>query len=279
MPSDLPLPAGVVRRGLYGADGACAGEDGTTDGGKISLAPLLTGLSAAADALAPICDSNAYDVMTGGLLRLRDALKHVGSWVELDRYHAAVEAYFRHPALQACDDLAASLATVEERPLRLPPSAVCHHPELEADGVTPSAAYAADCKCNASLQATVCCVPTAATITDHVMTGASTDVSEQCRSPGRVEELLNDAARLSTERRRDRDEGAAFDSAFQFFRECEEELHGKACTVDAHCSYGAACRYGACAVAEGAAEAEATLLCYVDRMDGETLRLLRRDLG
>ena len=34
-------------------------------------------------------------------------------------------------------------------------------------------------------------------------------------------ELLNDAARLSTERRRDRDEGAAFDSAFQFFRECE----------------------------------------------------------
>ena len=57
------------------------------------------------------------------------------------------------------------------------------------------------------------------------MTGASSDVSEQCRSPGRVEELLNDAARLSTERRRARDEGAAFDSAFQFFRECEEELH------------------------------------------------------
>ena len=49
--------------------------------------------------------------------------------------------------------------------------------------------------------------------------------------------------------------------------------------VDAHCSYGAACRYGACAVAEGAAEAEATLLCFVDRMDGETLGLLRRDLG
>jgi hypothetical protein len=122
-------------------------------------------------------------------------------------------------------------------------------------------------------------VPTAATITDHVMTGPSTEVSEQCRSPGRVEELLNDAARLSVERRRDRDEGAAFDSAFQFFRECEEELHGKACTVDAHCSYGAACRYGACTVAEGAAEAEATLRCFVDRMDGETLGLLRRDLG
>lgn len=225
LPSDLPLPPGVIRRGLYGADGACAGEDGTTDGGKISLAPLLTGLNAAADALAPICDSSAYDVMTGGLLRLRDALKHVGSWVELDRYHAAVEAYFRHPALQACDDLAASLATVADRPLRLPPSAACHHPELETDGVTPSAAYAADCKCNASLQATVCCVPTAATITDHVMTGASSDVSEECRSPGRVEELLNDAARLSTERRRARDEGAAFDSAFQFFRECDAELH------------------------------------------------------
>ena len=59
MPSELPLPAGVARRGLYGADGACAGEDGTTDGGKVSLAPLLTGLNAAADALAPICDSNA----------------------------------------------------------------------------------------------------------------------------------------------------------------------------------------------------------------------------
>ena len=57
------------------------------------------------------------------------------------------------------------------------------------------------------------------------MTGPSTEVSEQCRSPGRVEELLSDAARLSTERRRDRDEGAAFDSAFQFFRECEAELH------------------------------------------------------
>ena len=32
-----------ARRGLYGADGACAGEDGTADGGKISLAPLRTG--------------------------------------------------------------------------------------------------------------------------------------------------------------------------------------------------------------------------------------------
>ena len=57
------------------------------------------------------------------------------------------------------------------------------------------------------------------------MTGASSEVSEQCRSPGRVEELLNDAARLSIERRRARDEGAAFDSFFHFFRECEEELH------------------------------------------------------
>ena len=49
LPSDLPLPAGVMRRGLYGAAGACAGEDGTTDGGTISLAPLRTGLHASRD--------------------------------------------------------------------------------------------------------------------------------------------------------------------------------------------------------------------------------------